>query len=180
MSPREYSRDSLSDLRPETNEVLHRHTRMVERTLIIIKPDGIHRHLAGEIIGRFEKKGAKIVAAKFMQISEGLARQLYAVHQGKPFFEGLVKFLSSAPVLVMVWEAEGAIDMARKMIGATFGYEAEPGTIRGDFSCSRRHNLIHGSDSPKSAEQEIKLFFKPDEIIDYELADADWLSGKND
>ena len=153
---------------------------MVERTLIIIKPDGIHRHLAGEIIGRFEKKGVKLIAAKFMQLSEELARQLYAVHQGKPFFEGLVKFLSSAPVLVMVWEAEGAIDMARKMIGATFGYEAEPGSIRGDFSCSRRHNLIHGSDSPKSAKQEIKLFFKPDEIIDYELADADQLSGKND
>jgi nucleoside-diphosphate kinase len=180
LSPRGYSRDSPSDLRPETNKALHRHTRMVERTLIIIKPDGIHRHLAGEIIGRFEKKGAKIVAAKFMQISEGPARQLYAVHQDKPFFEDLVKFLSSAPVLVMVWEAEGAIDMVRKMIGATFGYEAKPGTIRGDLSCSKRHNLIHGSDSPKSAEQEINLFFNPDEIIDYELADADWLSGKND
>ena len=153
---------------------------MVERTLIIIKPDGIQRHLAGEIIGRFEKKGLKLVAARFMQLSEPLARQLYAVHQGKPFFEGLVKYLSSTPVLVMVWEAEGIIDITRKMIGATFGYDAEPGTIRGDFSCSKGYNLIHGSDSPESAEQEIKLFFKPDEIIDYELADADWLYGKND
>jgi len=153
---------------------------MVERTLIIIKPDGIQRHLAGEIIGRFEKKGLKLVAARFMQLSEPLARQLYAVHQGKPFFEGLVKYLSSAPVLVMVWEAEGIIDIARKMIGATFGYDAEPGTIRGDFSCSKGYNLIHGSDSPESAEREIKLFFKPDEIIDYELADAGWLYGKND
>ena len=158
----------------------HPHTRMAERTLIIIKPDGIHRHLAGEIIGRFEKKGAKIVAAKFMQTSVELARQLYAVHQGKPFFEGLVKYLSSAPVLVMVWEAQGVIDMARKMMGATFGYDAEPGTIRGDFGCSKGYNLVHGSDSPESAEQEIKLFFRPDEIIDYELADADWLYGKND
>jgi len=153
---------------------------MAERTLIIIKPDGIQRHLAGEIIGRFERKGAKIVAAKFMQISEELSRQLYAVHQGKPFFEGLVKYLSSAPSLVMVWEAEGIIDMARKMLGATFGYDAEPGSIRGDFSSSRGYNLVHGSDSVKSAEQESKLFFRPDEIVDYKLADADWLYGKND
>ncbi len=153
---------------------------MAERTLIIIKPDGIQRHLAGEIIRRFEKKGLKLVAAKFMQLSEDLARQLYAVHKGKGFFEGLVKFLSSAPVLVTVWEAEGVIDMVRKMIGATLGYKAEPGTIRGDFSCSIRYNLIHGSDSPKSAEQEIKLFFKPDEIIYYELADEEWLHGQND
>lgn len=153
---------------------------MTERTLIIVKPDGIQRHLAGEIIGRFEKKGLKLVAAKFVQISEELAGQLYAVHRGKPFFEGLIKYLSSAPMLVTVWEAERAIDIVRKMIGATFGYDAEPGTIRGDFSCSRGYNLIHGSDSPDSAEQEIKLFFSPDEIIDYELTDAHWLYGRND
>ena len=153
---------------------------MAERTLVIIKPDCIQRHLAGEIIGRFEKKGFKLVAAKFMQISEELARQVYAVHQGKPFFEGLVKFLSSAPVLVMVWEAEAVIDMARKMIGATFGCDAEPGTIRGDFGCSKGYNLVHGSDSAESAEQEIKLFFRPDEIVDYKLTDSDWLYGKND
>jgi nucleoside-diphosphate kinase len=153
---------------------------MAERTLIIIKPDSIHRHLVGEIIRRFEKKGLKLVAAKFMRLSKELARQLYVVHQGKPFFEGLVTFLSSSPVFVMVWEAEGVIDMVRKMIGATFGYDAEPGTIRGDFGCSKGYNLVHGSDSPKSAEQEIKLFFGSDEIIDYELADADWLYGKND
>jgi len=153
---------------------------MTERTLVIIKPDGIQRHLAGEIIGRFEKKGFKLVAAKFMQISEELVRQVYAVHQGKPFFEGLVKFVSSAPVLVMVWEADGLIDMARKMIGATFGYDAEPGTIRGDFGCSKRYNLVHGSDSAESAEQEIKLFFRPDEIVDYKLTDEDFLYGTHD
>jgi nucleoside-diphosphate kinase len=153
---------------------------MAERTLIIIKPDGIQRHLVGEIIGRFEKKGFKLVAAKFMQISEELARQLYAVHQGKVFFEGLVKYLSSAPVLVTVWEGGGVIDMVRKMIGATFGYEAEAGTIRGDFSSSRRHNLVHGSDSVKSAEEEIKLFFSPEKIVDYELADVEWVYGKDD
>jgi len=153
---------------------------MAERTLIIIKPDGIGRHLAGEIIGRFEKKGLKLIAAKLTQISKELARELYAVHKGKRFFEGLVEYLSSAPVLVMVWEAEGVIDMARKMIGATFGYEAQAGTIRGDFSCSIRYNLIHGSDSSESAQKEIKLFFKPDEIINYEFADADRLYGRND
>ena len=115
-----------------------------------------------------------------MQIPEEQARKLYAVHKGKPFFEGLVKYLSSAPSLVMVWEADGIINMVRRIMGATFGYDAEPGTIRGDFSCSKGYNLVHGSDSPQSAQYEIDLFFRPDEIIDYELTDAKWLYGKND
>ena len=153
---------------------------MAERTLIIIKPDCVQRHLAGEIISRFERKGFKLVAARFMQIPKELARKHYGVHEGKPFFEGVVKYLSSAPVMVMVWEAEGVIGMARKMMGATFGYEAEAGTIRGDFSCSRGYNLIHGSDSPESAELEIGLYFQPEEIVSYELADESWLYGKND
>ena len=153
---------------------------MAERTLIIIKPDGVQRHLTGEIITRFEKKGLKLVAAKFMTISEDLARQHYAVHKGKPFFEGVVKYLSSAPALVMVWEAQGVIDISRKLMGSTFGYDAQPGTIRGDFGCSRGYNLVHGSDSPQSADYEIALYFKPDEIADYNLADSAWLYGKND
>jgi len=153
---------------------------MAERTLIIVKPDGIQRHLAGQIIARFERRGFKLVAAKFMRISQKLGRRLYAIHKGKPFYEGLVKYLSFVPSLVMVWEAEGIVDMVRKMMGATFGYDAQPGTIRGDFSCSRGYNLIHGSDSAESAEQEIKLFFGHGEIIDYELADANWLYGRND
>ena len=153
---------------------------MLERTLIIIKPDGIQRHLVGRIIKRLEQKGLKLVAAKLLQISEDLARQLYYVHRDKPFYEGIVRYLSSAPALVMVWQAQGAIDMTRKMMGATFGLEAEPGTIRGDFSCSNRYNLIHGSDSPKSAEREIGLFFSDKEIIDYKLADEQWLYGRND
>jgi nucleoside-diphosphate kinase len=115
-----------------------------------------------------------------MTISEDLARQHYAVHKGKPFFEGVVKYLSSAPALVMVWEAQGVIDISRKLMGSTFGYDAQPGTIRGDFGCSRGYNLIHGSDSPQSADYEIALYFKPDEIADYNLADASWLYGKND
>ena len=153
---------------------------MAERTLVIIKPDGVQRHLAGEIISRFEKKGLKLVAAKLLRPDVELARQLYSVHKGKPFYEGLVRFLCSAPVLVMVWEAQGVIEIVRRMLGATFGYEAEPGTIRGDLGCSRGFNLVHGSDSAKSAEYEIGLFFKPEEITGYEFADEHWLYGKNE
>jgi nucleoside-diphosphate kinase len=153
---------------------------MTEQTLIIIKPCGIQRHFAGEIISRFEKKGFKLVAAKFMQISAELASQHYSAHKGKPFFDGVVKYLASAPVMVMVWQAEGIIAMSRKLIGATFGFDAEPGTIRGDLSASRGYNLIHGSDSQESAETEIKLYFTPDEIVDYELSDEKWLYGRND
>lgn len=153
---------------------------MAEKTLIIVKPDGVQRHVVGEIISRFEKKGFKLVAAKFMQIPEELARRHYAVHEGKPFFEGVVKYISSSPSMVMVWQAEGVIDMARKMMGATFGYDAESGTIRGDFGCSKGYNLIHGSDSPESAEFEIPIYFTGDEIAEYELSDEKWLYGKND
>lgn len=156
-----------------------RNTRMAERTLVIIKPDCIQRHLAGEVISRFERKGLKLVAAKFIQVSEEIARQLYDVHRGKPFFEGLVEFLSCAPVLLMVWEADGVIDIVRRMMGTTFGCDAEAGTIRGDFGCSKGYNLVHGSDSAESAEREIELFFRPDEIVDYKLTDEDWLYGKS-
>jgi len=152
----------------------------VEKTLIIVKPDGVQRHLTGEIITRFEKKGFKLVAAKFMQIPESLARQHYGIHEGKPFFEGVVKYLASSPAMVMVWQADGVIATARKLMGATFGFEAEGGTIRGDFSCSKGYNLIHGSDSPESAEFEIGLYFKPEEIVEYKLADESWLYGRND
>ena len=153
---------------------------MADRTLIIIKPDGVQRHMTGEIISRFERKGFKLVAAKFMQISEATARKHYAVHEGKPFFEGVVKYLASCPVMVMVWQADGVIEMSRKMMGATFGFDAEPGTIRGDFGCSKGYNLIHGSDSAESADYEIPLYFSQDELIDYTLADEDWLYGRND
>jgi len=153
---------------------------MADRTLIIIKPDGVQRHLAGEILGRFEKKGLKLVAAKLLRPDIELARQLYAVHKGKPFYEGLVGYLCSAPVLAMVWEAQGVIEIARRMLGATFGFEAQPGTIRGDFGCSRGFNLVHGSDSPQSADYEIPLFFKPEELLEYEFADEHWLYGKNE
>jgi nucleoside-diphosphate kinase len=114
---------------------------MTERTLIIIKPDAVQRQLMGKILTRFEEKGLKVVAAKFMHISQELARKHYAVHEGKPFFEGVVRYLSSAPVLVLVLEAEGVIAMSRKLMGETFGNEATPGTIRGDFGACRGYNL---------------------------------------
>jgi nucleoside-diphosphate kinase len=134
--------------------------------------------LVGQIISRLERKGLKLVAAKFMHIPEKLVRQHYVDHKDKPFFAPAVKFMTSAPSLLMIWEAEGCVDMVRKMIGSTFGYEAQPGTIRGDFGCSQRYNLVHGSDNPESARDEIKLFFELDEIVDYELSDAPWLYSK--
>jgi nucleoside-diphosphate kinase len=149
----------------------------VERTLVIIKPDAVQRQLAGRIISRFEEKGLQIVAVKFMRLSQELAREHYAVHKGKDFFEPLIKYIISGPVLIMVLEADGVIAMARKLMGATFGSQAEPGTIRGDFGGSQGFNLIHGSDSPESAETEIKHFFNNGELIDYELTNKHWLYG---
>lgn len=153
---------------------------MAERTLIIIKPDAVQRHLVGEIFGRFERKGLKPVAAKFLQLSEDLARGLYSVHEGQEFYEPLVAYISSSPLLVTVWQGDGVIAIARKLMGATFGFDAEPGTIRGDLGCSTRYNLVHGSDSPESAQREISLFFKEEEIVDYKLSDAYWIYGKAD
>lgn len=148
---------------------------MAERTLIIIKPDGLQRRLAGEIVGRFEKKGLKIVAAKLIKITPQLAKKHYAVHKDKYFFKRLVKYITSGPVLIMVLEGEKTIEITRKMMGATFGYDALPGTIRGDFGTSQTCNLIHGSDSAASAKKEISLFFKPAEILKYKMPDENWL-----
>jgi len=152
----------------------------VERTLIILKPDAVQRQLMGRIIARLEDKGLRIVAAKFMQISRQLAQKHYAVHKGKPFYDGLLQYITRGPVLILVCQGRGVIAMARKLMGATFGNEAEPGTIRGDFGASRGFNLIHGSDSPESAEYEIGLYFNPDEIVEYEFACQDYLYGEND
>jgi nucleoside-diphosphate kinase len=147
---------------------------MIERTLIIIKPDGVHRRLVGEIIGRFEKKGLKIVAARFMQIRLPLAKKLYAIHKGQVFYTRLVKYIVSGPVLVMVLEGQKVIAIVRKMLGATIGSDALPGTIRGDFAIWQPPNLVHGSDSAKSAKKEIRLFFKLAEILNYKMTDEDW------
>ncbi len=123
----------------------------MERTLIILKPDAVQRGLCGQIIDRFEKKGLQIVGLKFMKIPQTLAETHYGPHKGKPFYDGLVKFMTSSPVIVLALYGKDAIGVARKMMGATFGSKAEPGTIRGDFGVSNSFNLIHGSDSPESA-----------------------------
>jgi nucleoside-diphosphate kinase len=151
----------------------------VERTLIILKPDAVQRQLAGRIISRFEEKGLQLAGCRFMRISMELAQRHYAVHKGKPFYEPLLKYITSGPVLVMVWQAKGVIAMARKLMGATFGYDAQPGTIRGDFGGSRGFNLVHGSDSPESAEFAIKLYFNDNELVDYELTNEHWLYGQD-
>ena len=147
----------------------------MERTLIIFKPDAVQRGLCGEILTRFEKKGMQIAGMKFMVISRELAETHYGPHKGKSFYDGLVRFMTCSPVVVLVLQGNGAIDICRKMMGATFGFKAEPGTIRGDYGVSSSFNLIHGSDSPESAERELGLFFKAGELIDWKPAVQDWV-----
>ena len=147
----------------------------MERTLIILKPDAVQRRLLGRIVDRFESKGFKIVALKMMRISDALARTHYAPHEGKDFYVPLVRFMTCAPVVVLLLEGQGAVAIARRMMGRTFGSEAEPGTIRGDFGLSNRFNLIHGSDSPEAAERETALFFSEADIMDYDDASVEWV-----
>lgn len=147
----------------------------MDRTLIIFKPDAVQRGLCGQILTRFEQKGLQIVGMKFMKIPTQLAETHYEPHKGKPFYPGLVKFMTSSPVVVLALEGKGAIDISRKMMGKTFGSQAEPGTIRGDFGVSNSFNLIHGSDSPESAARELKLFFKAEELIDWTPAGQGWV-----
>jgi len=131
----------------------------MERTLILVKPDAFARGLTGEIVARFERKGLRIVAMRHMQVTEDLAKQHYAEHEGKPFFGELVDFITSGPIVAMVLEGESAIRAARQVIGATNPLEASPGSIRGDFAIEVGQNMVHGSDSPESGEREAKLFF---------------------
>ena len=147
----------------------------MERTLIILKPDAVQRGLCGEIVTRFEKKGLQIVGAKLMKIPQQLAETHYEPHKGKPFYAGLVKFMTSSPVLVLALAGKDAIAISRKMMGATFGSKAEPGTIRGDYGVSNSFNLIHGSDSPESATRELGLFFKSDELLTWTPASQAWV-----
>ncbi|MEC9372558.1 MAG: nucleoside-diphosphate kinase [Planctomycetota bacterium] len=147
----------------------------METTLIILKPDAVQRGLMGAIISRFEQKGLQIVGAKFMQIPQSLAERHYESHKGKPFYDGLVKFMTGAPVMVLAIRGNGAIAISRKMMGATFGSKAEPGTIRGDFGVSNSFNLIHGSDSPEAAERELSLFFNAGEVVDHKRAIDQWV-----
>jgi len=147
----------------------------METTLIILKPDAVQRGLMGQIITRFENKGLQIVGMKMMQISQELAATHYKDHQGKPFYDGLVGFMTSSPVLVMAIRGVGAISICRSMMGATFGSKADSGTIRGDFGVSNSFNLIHGSDSPEAAEREMGLFFADGGVLDYERKIEGWV-----
>ena len=147
----------------------------MDRTLIILKPDSIQRGIAGQIITRFEQKGLQIVGLKLMKISQQLAETHYESHKGKPFYPGLVKFMTSSPVIVIALAGKDAITIARNMMGATFGSKAAPGTIRGDFGVSNSFNLIHGSDSPEAAQRELGLFFKPGELVEWSPASQGWV-----
>jgi nucleoside-diphosphate kinase len=147
----------------------------VERTLIIVKPDGVQRGLVGEIIGRLERRGLKIVALEMQQIEEATAKRHYAEHEGKPFFEGLVSYITSSPVAVMVLEGPQAVAAARATIGSTKPVEATPGTIRGDFGMMVGRNLVHGSDSTESAAREIEIFFGADAGFSYAREIDRWI-----
>ncbi|MFK7739188.1 MAG: nucleoside-diphosphate kinase [Planctomycetota bacterium] len=146
----------------------------MERTLILLKPDAVQRGLVGEILARFEKKGLKLAAMKLMQISPELAAKHYEQHKERPFYKGLVQFMTSSPVVALSLEGIGAIAICRKMMGATFGSDADAGTIRGDYGVSRSYNLVHGSDSPEAAERELGLFF-PEGIVAFDYAAVNWI-----
>jgi nucleoside-diphosphate kinase len=147
----------------------------MQKTLIIIKPDAVQRRLIGCIIKRFEEKGLQIMGLKMTRIPETLAIQHYSAHKGKDFYEPLIRYTTSGPVVLMVLKGKNAIEVARKMMGATFGADALPGTIRGDYAVSNRFNLIHGSDSEASAEKEINTFFTMEELAEYEAMDLSWI-----
>ena len=147
----------------------------MEQTLIIVKPEGVQRGLIGNIITRFEQRGLKFVGLKLIHITPELAEQHYGVHKGKGFYAGLVKHITSSPVVVGVVEGPKAITVVRNTMGATNAAEALPGTIRGDYALEIGFNIVHGSDGPETARQEINLFFKPEELVDYSLATAQWV-----
>jgi nucleoside-diphosphate kinase len=140
----------------------------------MLKPGVLNRRIVGEVIDRLEKKGLKLVGLKMMQITPELAAQHYAEHKGKPFYDSLVDYITSGPVVAMVWQSDDCVMLVRKLIGSTSPTEAHPGTIRGDFCSHTQHNIIHASDSDESAEREIKLFFRENEIIDWEDNSSSW------
>ncbi len=146
----------------------------VQKTLILLKPDAVQRRLCGRIITRFEERGLQISALKMLKITPEQSKQHYAEHVHRPFYPQLEEFITSAPVVAMVLEGVGAVQVVRDMMGKTNGRESAPGTIRGDFGLSRQINLIHGSDSPESAEREIQIYFSQSEIVSYESSLSEW------
>ena len=148
---------------------------MIERTLVLVKPDGVQRLLAGRILTRYEERGLKIVGLKLMRVDRDLAERHYAIHREKPFFRGLVEFITSAPLIAAVLEGPNAIAMVRAMNGATKPHEAAPGSIRGDFAVETAQNLVHASDSPETAAAELAMWFDPSELLDYDLEVDRWV-----
>ncbi len=150
----------------------------MERTLVLVKPDGVQRGLIGEVMSRLEHRGLRLVAGKFMQVSKDLAETHYAIHKGKPFYEGLISYITSAPVMAMVWEGPNAVAAVRQTMGATRPTEAAPGTLRHDFALEVGRNLTHASDEPANAEKEVALWFKKDELVDWKRAVDQWIFEK--
>ena len=150
----------------------------MERTLVLVKPDGVQRGLIGEVISRLERRGLRLVAAKFMAVSRELAETHYAIHKGKPFYDGLILYITSAPVMAMVWEGPNAAAAIRQTMGATRPLEAAPGTIRHDFALEVGRNLTHASDSPENGAKEVALWFKPEELVSWRRAVDPWIFEK--
>ncbi len=148
---------------------------MIQRTLVFVKPDGVQRGLVGEIISRLEERGLKLIAMKMMRISADLAARHYAEHQGKAFHDGLIDFITSGPVVAMICEGREAVAVVRSLMGTTDPLNAAPGTIRGDLAVDLLMNLIHGSDSPSRADDEIELFFRPEELVTYDRNTDHWI-----
>jgi nucleoside-diphosphate kinase len=139
----------------------------MERTLVLVKPDGVQRALMGEIISRLEKRGLSMVAARFMQVDRPLAEKHYAIHKGKPFYDGLIAYITSSPVLAMVWQGPSAVAAVRQTMGSTRPTEAAPGSVRHDFGLTVGRNLTHASDTPQNAEAEVALWFRPEELVEW-------------
>lgn len=151
---------------------------MIEKTLVLAKPDAVVRGLAGEVIGRLERRGLRLSALKMIWVDEALAKRHYSAHVGKPFFEGLVEYITSLPVIAMVWEGPSAISVVRQTMGSTNPADAQPGTIRGDFGLDISNNLVHGSDSVESAKKEISLFFDENEIFSWRRPQEKYITGE--
>ncbi len=147
----------------------------MEQSLVLIKPDGVQRGLIGKIITRFEDRGLRLIGAKFLLVSDDLAKKHYAVHEGKHFYDSLIDFITSAPVMAMVWEGPDAISAIRQTVGKTRGTESDPGTIRHDYGIQARFNLVHASDSVENGQAEIALWFKPEELVRWKRVTEDWM-----
>ncbi len=150
----------------------------MERSLVLVKPDGVQRALVGEVISRLERRGLRLVAAKFIQVSRELAETHYAIHKGKPFYDGLIAYIISAPVMAMVWEGPNAVAAIRQTMGATRPTEAAPGSLRHDFALEVGRNLTHASDTVENGEKEVALWFKPEELVDWKREVDRWVFEK--